>query len=321
MKRYWLIASFMQSKVIALMLLAVSFSLYSVQAVRANESFEVTDSFGKHQLTESPKRIVVTDWTLLEQLLELGVEPVGAPELALYRKFVQQPALPQSIIDIGLRRSPKLSTIRSLKPDVIIIGTDQKKLARPFSRIAPVMYYNSFSDKYRTNGKKSRERYLQISELFQKRQFAKSKLAERDAEIESIKRQINQHFNNQPPKVTIARFSTLNKSLVYGENSIPMHTLKLLGLKTGLPIGRSKWGEKDITNRELMALPDGIVLYVEPSDIVKDLRKSSRWQDSLIVRENRLFAMSPAWSYGGAMSVLYNARAIRDALLENTSPQ
>lgn len=313
------IADIKRNYLVVFWMFAFSCLFNSVSANENLKSFEVTDSFGKHQLTESPKRIVVTDWTLLEQILELGIEPIGAPELNLYNQFVLQPLLPQSITDIGLRRSPKISVIRSLKPDVIIIGTDQKKLARAFSRIAPVMYYNSFSDKYRTNGKKSRERFLQIAELFRKREFAQNKLANMDAEIKSIKQQIHEHYNYQPPKVTIVRFSNAKKSVVYGENSIPMHTLKQLELETGISISRSKWGEKDIANDKLMAMPEGILLYVEPSDVVKDLRTLPSWQNFRVVKENRLLAVAPVWSYGGAMSVLYNARAIRDALLYNST--
>ena len=147
----------------ALIWCCFSFSSLADSYYLSDSHYEVTDSFGKHRLQKPPERIVVTDWTLLEQILELGIVPVGAPELERYRHYVKQPILPNGIADIGLRSSPDLKTLRSLKPGAIIVGTDQKSLARPFSLIAPVFYYNNFSARYRTNGKKTRVRFFTIS--------------------------------------------------------------------------------------------------------------------------------------------------------------
>lgn len=281
---------------------------------QAFASYLVTDSFGKHKFEQPPVRIVVADWTLLEQLLELGVNPVGAPELDLYRHYVVQPDLPTGITDIGLRRAPNIEAIRALKPDVIILGTDQKKLARPFSRISRVMFYKSFSAKYRTNGKKSRERLLQLADLFKLREFAQQKLAARDAELLQIKQQIHDHFVGQLPKLTVIRFSSARKCLIYGENSIMSYTFKQLGIMPQLNSNRTKWGEREVSIDKLEQVAEGVLLYVEPVDS-QEVFENKSWQSLPLVQQHRVAPMSAAWSYGGAMSVLYNARAIRDALI------
>ncbi len=275
--------------------------------------YVVTDSFGKHTFDTPPSRIVVTDWTLLEQLLELGILPVGAPELAFYKKFVAQPSLPADITDIGLRRSPNSEAIRALNPDVIIIGTDQKKLARPLSRFSRVMFYKSFSDKYRTNGIKSETRFLQIAELFQKRQFAEQKLGQRNIELERIKTQIYQHFNENVPPLTVIRFSTHSNALVYGDNSILAHTMALLGIPQGISTKRTKWGEQEMSITKLSDVK-GSILYVEPVES-QQILQSQAWRNLPLVKQQRVGPMAATWSYGGAMSVLYNARAIRDGLM------
>jgi len=276
------------------------------------QAYEVTDSFGKHRFDQPPKRVVVTDWALLEQILELKVSSViGAPEIERYRRYVKQPLLPSGITDIGLRRSPSLEKIKSLKPDLIILGTDQKNLARIFSRVAKVMYYKSFSDKYRTNGKKSRLRFLQIAELFQKRPLAETKLAAMDKEITAIRTALHKRFNGQLPKTTLIRFSSQEKCLVYGKNGMPYHAQKLIGLESDFPLGRSKWGEKEIKLKQLSAVDEGYIIYIKPlpdkgsSKALLELRKN---------KNTKIRSIEPVWSYGGAMSVLYNARAISAAL-------
>lgn len=274
----------------------------------------VTDSFGKHKFDKPPQRVVVTDWALLEQMLALGVEPVGAPELDLYRHYVRLPELPKGIQDIGLRRSPNLKAIKALKPDVIVIGTDQKALARPFSRIGRVMYYKSFSDKYRTNGKKASVRFTQLAELFKKQALAKSTIQAIDAEISLIKKELIEHFNGELPRLTLIRFSSEKKCLVYGENSIASHVLKRLGIEPGLASTRSKWGEKELTIAKLREIEQGVVLYIQPVDN-PEIFESTIWQQLPMVMQSRVISMEPVWSYGGVMSILYHARAIRDALI------
>ncbi len=276
--------------------------------------YEITDSFGKHRFKTPPTRVVTTDWALLEQLLELGIEPIGAPELAAYRHYVQQPQLPAQMSDIGLRRSPSLAQLQALKPEIIILGTDQKDFARPFSLFSRVLYYKSFSERYRTNGKKSRARFLQLAELFQKTELAEQKLAARDARIEALKKKINKHFDGQPPAVTTIRFSSVEKCLVYGDNSMPMHALKLLGLRSDFPVKKSKWGEKEIRLQRLQTVDEGYLVYFLPVDDEKVLQ-SKAWRELPLVKQNRAVAADKAWSYGGAMSILYIAEAITEALL------
>jgi len=299
-------------KRVRIVLLATIYLTCISQNVSA-ESYVVTDSFGKHKFSAPPQRIVVTDWALLEQLLELGIKPVGAPELERYQRYVVQPALPSDIVDIGLRKAPNIKAIRSLKPDVIILGTDQKNLARPFSRISRVMFYKSFSDKYRTNGKKSETRFLQIADLFQLGDFAKQRLEEREQELKQIKQHVHTMFNGKPPKLSVIRFSSAKKALLYGENSIVSHTLEKLELDSALNSSRTKWGEREVTIKQLQKVNEGVLLYVEPVES-NSVFSSEAWQDLPLVKAKHVGAMSPVWSYGGAMSVLYNARAIRDAL-------
>ena len=279
------------------------------------QAYQVTDSFGKHKLNKPPERVVVTDWAILEQLIELGIEPIGAPELSLYKYYVKQPALPAKIDDIGLRRSPNLKRIQQLNPDVIIVGTDQKSLARPFSHIAPVMYYNNFSEKYRTNGKKTRERFLQIAELFQRREYAQQKLANIDIEMAEIKEQIRKHFKGNPPTLTLIRFSSASKCLIYGKNSIPLYTMQQLGLQPTMPSQRSKWGEKEVPISHLTNHKNGYLIYIEPIQEQHHIFSSIAWQKLPAVREGRVRAMSASWSYGGAASTVYTARALRNTLL------
>lgn len=279
-------------------------------------AYEVTDSFGKHRFDTPPQNVVVTDWALLEQMLELGVTPIGAPELENYRRLVVQPALPLTVEDIGLRVAPSLQRVKTLQPELVVLGTNQKELSRPFSLFTRVAYYKSFSERYRTNGSKSRERFLQIAELFQKTELAEKKLAALDQRLAELRAQLHQHFAGELPKVTTIRFSSPSKALVYGHNSMPAYALEQLGLSSEITVALSQWGEQELPIKQLAAVEQGYLIYFAPVEPLQAVLSSPEWLALPVVAEKRAVAGAAVWSYGGAMSVGYIAEAVAAVLLQ-----
>jgi iron complex transport system substrate-binding protein len=286
-------------------------------------SYQVTDSFGKHWLEKPPKKIIVTDWALLQQLLTLGIEPIGAPELQRYQQYVGSPALPSTISDIGLRRSPDLAVVRRLEADTIILGTGQKDLFRPFSLLTQrVLYFTSFSDRY-NNYDKARQRLLELGVLVNKEALAKEKLAAMDKRLSQLRQQVQQHFNEQAPKVTLIRFSSPEKVLVYGANSLPLASINALGLSSAVDTELTKWGYKEVYIEELSAITTGLVFYIAPFINDQSLTNSSLWQQLPAYVKANIYPMPAAWSHGGALSVLHTSELLTKLLLRckpTTSP-
>jgi iron complex transport system substrate-binding protein len=286
-------------------------------------SYQVTDSFGKHWLEKPPKKIIVTDWALLQQLLTLGIEPIGAPELQRYQQYVGSPALPSTISDIGLRRSPNLAVVRRLEADTIILGTGQKDLFRPFSLLTQrVLYFTSFSDRY-NNYDKARQRLLELGVLVNKEALAKEKLAAMDKRLSQLRQQVQQHFNEQAPKVTLIRFSSPEKVLVYGANSLPLASINALGLSSAVDTEPTKWGYKEVYIEELSAITTGLVFYIAPFINDQSLTNSSLWQQLPAYVKANIYPMPAAWSHGGALSVLHTSELLTKLLLRckpTTSP-
>ena len=59
----------------------------------------VTHALGQTCVSGVPKRVVSLEWTYTENLLALGVQPVGAADLTGYREWVRVP------VSLVLRRS------------------------------------------------------------------------------------------------------------------------------------------------------------------------------------------------------------------------
>lgn len=63
-----------------------------------------------------PRRIVALEWLPVELLLALGITPYGIADIPNYKLWVNEPPLPESVIDVGLRTEPNLELLTEMKP-------------------------------------------------------------------------------------------------------------------------------------------------------------------------------------------------------------
>ena len=80
----------------------------------------------------SAPRIVTLDWTIAETLMGMGVAPQAVAQLSAYHDWVAEPALPDTVVDLGLRTQPNLELLADLQPDLILISP-------MFSNLAPLL--------------------------------------------------------------------------------------------------------------------------------------------------------------------------------------
>jgi iron complex transport system substrate-binding protein len=105
----------------------------------------VTDARGEKVSLDGPaKRVVGTEWNVVEMLLTLGVEPVGAADVKGYAAWDTAETLPAGTKDIGTRGEPSVDTVAALKPDLVVATTDLPDSAvGQLERIAPVIVVRS----------------------------------------------------------------------------------------------------------------------------------------------------------------------------------
>lgn len=300
-------------KVFQLISYACYLALFSAFAVSVEKTdkvkkIEITDSHGKWVFNSPPKKIAVINWTLSEQIIELGVTPIAIADLAGFKKTAPQTQTPNNIIDLGSRFSPNLKKLRELSPELIIIGYSQRDLLRPLSNIAPVMYFNNFSRRY-VNVKKADERFLVLAKLFGKIDFAKNKLGVRDKRIDEIRSTIKKQFNENLPQLTIVSIKN-DVAWLFLNNSIPYSVANQLGFKPS-PIEKkpSKLGTHKVNLKTLSSL-DGCVVFLNSSF---DISNNTKF-DSIKVKEPKCkHILNPTNAYGGSLSQLYLAQSIAQA--------
>ncbi|MFD2740945.1 iron-siderophore ABC transporter substrate-binding protein [Sulfitobacter aestuarii] len=292
---------------IRLLILTLSLLANPLGAATAPERHE------KQGSAQVPERIVVLDWALTEQLLDLGITPVGAPELALYREWVIDPALPESVADIGLRSEPNLEQIASLAPDLILASDlDPAQLAR-LERVAPVRVFEAFS-KDHDNIAAARDIFETIAQLTGRAALAEARISAMTAELSALRQSLFAAFNGEVPSVAVVRLRDDAGVWIYGANSMPAAALEALGIQNALPQPPSRWGAVQRPLSALIEVGTGAVIAIRPHMAGTAVFDTPIWRHLPAVQADRFAEAAPVWSYGGYLSLLRHARVFTQAL-------
>ncbi|MFC7993472.1 ABC transporter substrate-binding protein [Streptomyces pilosus] len=114
-------------------------------AKESTEAITLTDASGaKVELDGPAKKVVGTEWNVVEHLVSLGVDPVGVADVKGYQAWDSAVPLKNEPKDIGTRGEPSMDTIASLKPDLIIATSDlQPAAVEQLRKVAPVVTVKS----------------------------------------------------------------------------------------------------------------------------------------------------------------------------------
>ncbi|MFT7185941.1 MAG: ABC-type Fe3+-hydroxamate transport system substrate-binding protein [Pseudohongiellaceae bacterium] len=275
----------------------------------------IQDSTGSHHFEQTPKRVAVLAWELAEQVIELGILPIAMPEVEQYHKWVVKPSLPATVEDLGSRDEPNLEKLMQLKPDLILIGYPQSDIKNQLEKIAPVLYFNSYS-KAHNNVEAVIWGFKELAKLFGKQELAVKKLDDMNARIKFLGAELQQAFGVPLPKVTTLRFANTTSVYLFGDNSISQYVLKQMGFAPALPQENSQWGVTQTRLRELRKVGEGVVLYFKPFEQEEKLQNSPLWNAMPFVKVNHINSVASTWTYGGAMSIGYVAESLANSLRE-----
>lgn len=281
-------------------------------------AFTVQDSLGMHTFKQPAKRVVTLNWGATEEVLELGVTPVGVADIRGYNTWVAHPEIPEGVIDVGTRAEPNVERLAELKPDLIVVGSMQQAMVERLSPIAPVLFLDNYRADHNNMAAIDRA-FVQLGVALGKADYARKRLNQRDAQLAELKHKVQQYFNGQPPEVGVVRFSDGHHVRAYGRNSMPLAALQALGLKSALDIPNTTWGQVQKPVRDL-AYMQGVLLYIKPLPDEDALFAKPLFRMMPVVKEQRIAPVQSTWTYGGAMSLIYLAEHFTEALTTLPEP-
>lgn len=104
-----------------------------------NEKITITHLLGNINVNKNPQRVVVLDFSALENLDFIGVKPVAVPKSGLPAHLIKFRD-DSSVMDVGSITEINIEKLNEAQPDLIIIGHRLVDFYDQLSAIAPVLY-------------------------------------------------------------------------------------------------------------------------------------------------------------------------------------
>ncbi|MEA9391835.1 Fe(3+)-hydroxamate ABC transporter substrate-binding protein FhuD [Acerihabitans sp. TG2] len=263
------------------------------------------------QADEPPvaRRIIALEWLPVELLFTLGVTPLAVAGTRDYRQWVQEPALPAQVIDVGQRSEPNFELLAELRPDLILYSAGYGPRPEQLSAIAPAMGF-SFTDKRGKPLDVVRAGLLSLAQRLGLDQVAQAHLAFFDRQIAQTRLQLAS-YREQPLLV----FSLLDErhALIVGKTSLFGQVMEQLGIVNAWQGDNNFWGTSVIGIERLAMLPPARALCMDHGngEMLTRLAATPLWRAMPFVRRHQLRVVSAIWIYGATWSALRFCRALR----------
>ena len=157
----------------------------------------IVHDFGTTKLKKVPKRIVILDNLYGEILNPLDITPVGATtgqaDSQEFSTLFKKQYKDAKVVSVGWQGSPDLDKIAELKPDLILMTSEQEDLYDELSEIAPTVGYQINTDE----NWDYHETSLKVAEIFDKRDEMKKDLNRVDAREAVFAENVKAKFGNQ----------------------------------------------------------------------------------------------------------------------------
>jgi len=270
----------------------------------------LTTTAGDVSLDKPAVKVVALEWTYVEDLLAIGVTPVGVADIAGYDTWVTAGArVPDGVKDVGTRQEPSIEEIRALKPDLIVTDEDRATANRSaLAEIAPLATYSYTKD---TEGQFAgmRRIVLQMGLATGRTAEAEQVLTDLDTAMATATETIAAKGKTGAP---------LALSQIYTTNGTPQFRMMTERSLAGEVIGKTglantwsgepdAWGMTTVTVEGVTAVPDDASFLYVASDadnpVTGALADNKLWTDLGFVKAGGVKPLDPGtWFFGGPLS-------------------
>lgn len=286
----------------------------------SSDPVTVTDQVGREVTLEAPaERVVALEWQQVENLLTLGVEPVGVADVEGYTTWNSAEELDASTPDVGTRGEPSIDAVLAQDPDLIIVEGYDKAAADPFADSDVPVLVTTGADAEDAVGH-MRETFELVAEVTGRTDEAESVLEEFDAALEDGRTAL------EDADLETREFVYLDAYLDGSNISIrPFGQGSLMG-ELGEELGLTNvWkGEVDplyglgSTDVEgLTAVGDAMLFYTdtESETWTTALEGNRVWDNLGFVQDDRVYPFPDGiWTFGGPRSSMQVVDAYVDLL-------
>ena len=295
-------------KKVSLMLLITLLSMY----VNAQHfPLSIDHALGTIELTKPATRVVTLEWAYTEDVLALGVQPVGGADIENYQEWVRGvPQLAADVTDVGRRQEPNLEKIATLQPDLIIAPSFRvAQTYEALNAIAPTLVFDAYP-----SAEQNKTQYESMIETFETIAFALGK----QTEAQAILQDLNTHFEQAKERLSQTQQTNNNFVLaqafssggtptlrLFTENSLAVSILENIGFTNAWDDGFQLYGFSTIGIEGLSTITDVNFFYIVQDDdnIFLNETVAPLWNALDFVKNGNAHSLGgDVWLFGGPLS-------------------
>ncbi|MFZ1874367.1 MAG: Fe(3+)-hydroxamate ABC transporter substrate-binding protein FhuD [Chania sp.] len=257
-------------------------------------------------------RIAALEWLPVELLIALGVMPLAVADIHNYNRWVEEPLLPDSVIDVGQRTEPNLELLQQLNPSLILLSKGYGPAPQKLRSIGPTMEFgfNDGSGKPLTVARNSLQQLAQRLGLEAR---AEAHLQQFDAFLQDARGRLRAY--TQQPLLLFSLLDTRH-ALVIGQQSLFQEVMDRLGIENAWQDETNFWGTSVVGIERLAAVKNARAIYLDHGNqaMMDKVSGTPLWQALPLVRQNQLRPMPAVWFYGATLSAMRFCRLLEQAL-------
>ncbi|MEM8529507.1 MAG: iron-siderophore ABC transporter substrate-binding protein [Chloroflexota bacterium] len=291
-------------------------------SAEGGDSRTITHALGETEVPANPEHIIALEWSYVENVLALGIQPVGVADVAGYNDWVNIPVeLSDEVVDVGTRQEPNLETIASLTPDLII--TDALRASEMYdelSEIAPTIVFNSYpTDESITQYDDMRDTFLTIADVVGQPEAGDAVLAEMEAAFATAQEELEAAGKLGEPFVLAQAFGEDTVDIrLFTDNAMAVQIMEQIGLENAWDDGFQQFGFTTVGIETLPDLGNSNFLYVVQDDNNVFERDAIQpiWESLEFVQNERVYALGgDTWLFGGPLSAEVLVDIVMDTIV------
>ncbi|GLR62025.1 MULTISPECIES: iron-siderophore ABC transporter substrate-binding protein [Rhizobium] len=260
-------------------------------------------------------RIVSLDYGLASTLLSLGLPPAGISDLADWDRWVVEPPMPKSVVDIGSSFEVNFEILVTLKPDIILTTPYLDELLPKLQSVAKVVRLEVFTPGIGSILPAAIAATRKLAGELGRENEAEQFLARADAFFERCGSRLA--GKNLPP-VALVNFMDARHVRIYSSPGLFHNVLERIGVRNAWTRESNYWGFETIGIEDLSKItdPDARLIAFDPvpPDVLPKLAQSPLWNRLAFARPGHLSILPPALMFGMVNEAMRFAGLLTDLL-------
>jgi ferric hydroxamate transport system substrate-binding protein len=244
-------------------------------------------------------RVVSLDYGLSSTLLSLDLPPVGVSDLADWGRWVVEPVLPSSVIDIGSAYEINFEILVQLKPDIVLTTPYLDELLPRLQPLAKVVRLEIFTPDAGPILPAAVAATRRLAAEIGRQHEAEEFLARSDAFFESCRTRL---AGRKLQPVALVNFMDARHARIYSAPGLFHNALERIGLRNAWQNQSNYWGFETIGIEDLSKIsdPDARLIAFDPvpPDVLPKLADSPLWQRLPFSRQGHFSVLPPALMFG-----------------------